>query len=521
MSDLSQEKQQFNRWIVTLILGTLVVGLHILFLVRSRPGFLCSDDLFYARIIRDIAQGSFQLQPRQFHNRFGLLFPAALCVRLFGMNPWSVVLWPMLCSCATVLLVFSWTTSRYGRSAGVLAGLLMAVNGLYIRWAMHVMPDVVLAVLLLAAVISVESVRRSDSPTARWGWAAAFGVAMFCSMCTRMTAIWIAPFLAVSLVIDVTRKASRPWLAITTAGIVSALLYMLMYWALTGDPLYRVHFVEAVFATGSLPDTFEYSGEAYVQRLVYEPFRILITESSLIGLMVPTLCVMAGIRKRSDRDQTGLVRFGLYALTFLMAYWFGSISLSRYRPIEPLRRYLLPVIPPMAVCGGVFLSTIAAPPNTHPAVLRPFRKLFRVRTVGLVLAVLFVLVNMAFLLNNMARGRIGETLSAAHKRRFVTDYLTSTGAPTIVYTDTRSSQAFSFYLGMPEPSFVTFKLFKEFGSDADTNAPEYMYVDQDVLDILKNLYETSCDEDIARILQAGSWKHIAITPRVQIYQRTK
>ncbi len=513
-----ETRRQRDRRIQTIGLAMLVLGIHVAFLIYSRPGFLCSDDFLYAGIVRRIIDKSFSVQWPPFHNRFGLIFPVAFCVRWLGMNPWSYVLWPMLCSCITVLLVFCWTTCRYGRTAAIFAGILMATSASQIHWAMHVMPDVVLGTMLFCAVLCVESSRTSTNPGSRWGWAAAFGVAMFCAICTKLPAMWIAPFLAISLVIDLaTKRAWKPWLAIVISGAISAVAYMVMYWALTGDALYRIHAIENVFAANS-PEVVEYSRAAYIQRLIYEPSRLIMGDRHFRTLCFFTLCVLAGLRPRKPQAQSGVVRLALYALTFCLVFWFGSISISRYWPIDPLGRYLVPMIPPMAVCGGVMLATIVASPETSPSILNRFRKLPHIRSIGLVLATLFFLAQMLYISVAIHRGLTGETKSAALNRRFVADRLGQHSDPVVVYTDSRSAETFSFYLDMLEQHTVLTKRFAEYNPEDTTNAVRYLYINRNVLSTLRNLYEISYDENIAQLLEAGSWESLTITPDVEIYK---
>jgi 4-amino-4-deoxy-L-arabinose transferase-like glycosyltransferase len=497
------------------------MGLHVGLLIFARPGFLGSDDIYYTQIVRQILDGRFHVHPRQFYNRFGLLFPVALAVRWLGMNPWSSILWPLLCSCATVLLVFCWTARRYGRTAAIFAGILMATSASQIHWAMHVMPDVVLGTMLFGAVLCLESCRTATGPGLRWGWAAAFGVAVFCAICTKMTAIWIAPFLALSLGIDLARgKAWKPWVSIAVAGAASAGAYMVMYWVLTGDPLFRIHSVEAVFTTGSLPDTFEYSRSAYLERLIHQPLRLVWTDRSFRALCILTLCMLVGLRPHERQDQSGGVRLGLYALTFCSTFWFGSISLTRYRPIEPLGRYLLPMIPPMAVCSGILMATVTAKPDTHPGVLRPLRKLFRIRYLALTLMTLSVLFHATLNSHHVIHGRIGELESTAIDRRFVANHLALRDTPVVVYTDQRSIEVLRFHLSLGGKHTALIKHFSEYDPEEGTSTVKYLHVNQNALAILRNLYKITHDEEIAKLLKTGSWKLVTSTPDVEIYQRT-
>ena len=501
-------------------LALLIVGLHVVFLVCSRPGFLASDDLFYTQIVRKIIDGSFSVQPRQFHNRFGLLFPVALCVRWFGMTPWTWVLWPVLCSCASVLLVFGWTTRRYGRTAGILAGLLIATSRAQVHWALHIMPDTALGALLFAAVLCAESARASTRPASRWGWALAFGAAMFCAICTKLPAIWIAPFLALSLAIDLFSRAPwKPWLALAVTGAISAAAYLGLYWVLTGEPLYRIHAIQDVFATGSLPDFFDYSREAYIRRFTSEPWRAVSLDPTFLMLCIFTLCTLAGIRPRENAGRSVIVRHALYALTFCAAFWFGSISLTHYRPIDPLGRYLLPMIPPMAVCGGVLLATIAANPDTYPSVLRPLRERLRNRPLRLLVAILPVLLQIACLSVAVATGHVGETRDSAVARRFAARYLARTDNPVVVYTNPRSAAALCFYLGVHRRQGLSVKTFSDSPAETTPGTETYACVNRPMLIMLRNLYNISYEEQIRQLLATGSWEPLPTSNTIEIYRR--
>src|SRR6185369_315810 len=77
------------------------------------------------------------------------LWVQALSVRLFGFHPLSVLAPQALMGVASVVLVYDLTRRRFGRAAGTVAGLALALTPITVAISRHNNPD---ALLILCSV---------------------------------------------------------------------------------------------------------------------------------------------------------------------------------------------------------------------------------------------------------------------------------------------------------------------------------------------------------------------------------
>ena len=73
-------------------------------------GYIGLDDAEYGKFAYEISQGTFPpaayTGPAVFPLRVGVTAPTAAAFSLFGVGEWTLVLYPLLVSLATVLLAF-------------------------------------------------------------------------------------------------------------------------------------------------------------------------------------------------------------------------------------------------------------------------------------------------------------------------------------------------------------------------------------------------------------------------------
>jgi 4-amino-4-deoxy-L-arabinose transferase-like glycosyltransferase len=94
------------------------------------------------------------------------LWPMALSVRAFGLNPWSILLPQALAGVATVALVWDTVRRRFGEAAGLIAGLVFALTPVAVAIFRHNNPDALLVFFLAAALWA--ALRAVDDGRTRW-----------------------------------------------------------------------------------------------------------------------------------------------------------------------------------------------------------------------------------------------------------------------------------------------------------------------------------------------------------------
>lgn len=160
--------------------------------------------------------------------------PAALwvidtSVRLFGLNPWSVLVPQALEGVAAVALLYAAVCRITGRGAGLLAGAVLALTPVAALIFRFNNPDALLVLLLVAAAYCVQ--RACEKDASRWWLVAAGDAVGFGFLAKMLQAFLVLPGFAVGYLIG----GHRPWprrlldlLAAAAAMVASTGWYLLL-----------------------------------------------------------------------------------------------------------------------------------------------------------------------------------------------------------------------------------------------------------------------------------------------------
>ena len=120
---------------------------------------------------------------------------------MFGFSSWSLLVPQALMGVATVALAYDLTRRRFGRVAGVAAGLALVFTPITVAIARHNNPDALLTLCCTAAVWAV--VRGVEDGRTRWmvlagvavglGFEAKMGAALLVVPAIVAAWLWTAP----------------------------------------------------------------------------------------------------------------------------------------------------------------------------------------------------------------------------------------------------------------------------------------------------------------------------------------
>ncbi|MGW0121287.1 ArnT family glycosyltransferase [Streptomyces sp. NPDC003327] len=128
------------------------------------------------------------------------LWPMALSVRLFGLGSWQILVPEVLMGVATVGVLYAAVRRRFGASAGLIAGLVLALTPVAALMFRFNNPDALLALLMTVAVYCVLRALEGEERSARWLVGA--GVALgFAFLAKTLQAFLILPPLALVYVV--------------------------------------------------------------------------------------------------------------------------------------------------------------------------------------------------------------------------------------------------------------------------------------------------------------------------------
>lgn len=94
------------------------------------------------------------------------LWLPSLAIRVFGLNPWSILVPQALMGVASVALLWDTVRRRFGEVAGLVAGLVLALTPVAVSIFRYNNPDALLVLLMIAAVWAM--VRAIGDGRLRW-----------------------------------------------------------------------------------------------------------------------------------------------------------------------------------------------------------------------------------------------------------------------------------------------------------------------------------------------------------------
>ncbi|MGV1049957.1 MAG: ArnT family glycosyltransferase [Solirubrobacterales bacterium] len=180
------------------------------------------------------------------------LWVQALSVKAFGFNSPAILVPQALMGVASVGLLYDLTGRRWGRAAGAVAGLVLALTPIAVAVSRHNNPDALLVLCCVAALWAF--VRALEDGRTRWlvlagvcvglGFEAKMGVALMVVPGMALAWLWVAPrgravalrqllvagaalvavALAWPLLVELTPASSRPWVAGTGDNSVFSLI---------------------------------------------------------------------------------------------------------------------------------------------------------------------------------------------------------------------------------------------------------------------------------------------------------
>ena len=181
------------------------------------------------------------------------LWVQALSVKAFGFNSLAILVPQALMGMASVGLLYDLTRRRWGRSAGAVAGLALALTPVFVAVSRHNNPD---ALLVLCSVGALWCFGRAlEDGSTKWlalagvavglGFEAKMGAALMVVPGMALAWLWVAPrgrltavrqlaiagaaLLAVALawplVVWLTPASSRPWISGTSDNSIWSLIW--------------------------------------------------------------------------------------------------------------------------------------------------------------------------------------------------------------------------------------------------------------------------------------------------------
>ena len=238
---------------------TLVVLLFLAMRIVFFQGYLGvgagHDDVFSSKaygVAQKWASGSLRLYDGTEDSnalRTGIVIPTAVSYYFLGVNEVSMILYPLVCSMASLLLTMHLGHILFDRNTGVLAGGLLAVFPLDVLYSSVLWPDPAMSMFGLLAITCLLKGSLKESHSSHRRWLYVCGLSVGFAYITKVTGLLILLPVAAYLVY---RRASPIHWACVLAGLVCGFVIEAVFFTLSaGDFMLRARLFNPLALLGT------------------------------------------------------------------------------------------------------------------------------------------------------------------------------------------------------------------------------------------------------------------------------
>ncbi len=340
---------------------SIIVLFGFLLRLAFFSGMGISDSLAYSKAANDLnnAKGINPDSALTLSTRIGIIYATALSYRIFGINDFSSVLFPIITSLAGIILIFYFGKLLFNEKAGLLAACLLSFFPLDVAYSTQLLSDLPSAFFMSLGVYVFLYAELKKSRG--YGLSCLLsGILIGIGYMIRESALLIALFFIAYLICK--KKLKREYFLVPLGVIIIFALESLVFLSLTGDLLFRFHASQGYLSEASA--SYNYFGRLdFPMGLFHYPW--LFATNTLISLFyIPIFIAIAYLviykRKEFSKENTIIL---LWLIPLLLYLSFGSSSLSQYIPFRAVDRYTsiftIPAILLLAVFMAEYLSKIS------------------------------------------------------------------------------------------------------------------------------------------------------------------
>jgi len=329
-----------------LLFFIVLFGLALRLIFFSGMG--TSDDLAYSKFTVNVDKGIDPNASQTLVTRLGIIYITDLSYNLFGINDFSSVLFVLLTSIGSIILIFYFGKLLFNEKTGLIAAFLLSFFPLDVVYSTKLLSDLPSAFFMaLGVYLFLYSEIKSRL---KYGMGYFFsGIFIGIGYFIRESVIIIALFFIIYIVYK--RRIKKEYFLVPLGVLIIFAIEMSLFYALTGDPLYGLliplqHNIDVNLA-------FNYWGRLdFPLGLFHYPYIILTNNLiSYFYIFTAIAIVYFWVYKRKE-THTMLFWF----LSLLLYLSFGTQSFFRYIPFLAFDRYLSIITIPGILLLALFLT---------------------------------------------------------------------------------------------------------------------------------------------------------------------
>ena len=341
-------KQKIFGKIYTLLLLIVLFGLSLRLIFFSGMGI--SDSLEYSKTANDINTGK-GIDPNSTltsSTRLGLIYPTALSYNLFGINDFSSVLFVLLTSIGSIILIFYFGKLLFNEKIGLIAAFLMSFFPLDVVHATQLGSDTPSAFFMALGVYVFLCSEKTNKMKYGSGYLLS-GLLIGIGYLIRESALLIALFFVAYIAYK--RKIKKEYFLVPVGVLIIFVIESFVFFGLTGDPIYGT--VASQQYNAKVVIEHNYFGRLnFPTGLLHYPW-LFLTNSLLAPFYIPIFIAVLYSLVQKKKETSAIL---LWLIPLILYLSFGSASLTQYIPFRAVDRYTSIVTIPAILLLSFLLS---------------------------------------------------------------------------------------------------------------------------------------------------------------------
>tara|TARA_Y100000310_G_C20652220_1_gene800069 strand:- start:675 stop:2120 length:1446 start_codon:yes stop_codon:yes gene_type:complete len=317
----------------TKILLFLIVLFGLILRILFFSGMGISDSLEYSKTANDISLGK-GIDPDStltLSTRLGLILPTIFLYDLFGINNFSSVIFVLITSIASIILIFYFGKLLFNEKIGLMASFLLSFFPLDVVYSTKLLSDLPASFFMaLGIYLFLYSELKNIK---NWTFYLLSGIFIGIGYLIRESVLLIALFFIIYILYK--KRIKKEYFLVPLGILLIFTIEALVFSALTGDPFFRTNASQGYLEQATI--THNYFGRLdFPQGLFHYPYIILTNNLLTLFYIFMSIAIIYCIINKKKKTYASMFWF----LSLLLYLSFGSASFTQYIPFRAVDRYL-------------------------------------------------------------------------------------------------------------------------------------------------------------------------------------
>jgi len=233
-------------WLILILIFALFLRLHFFVSVGNADS---ADAGIYVNSAIKIVEGEFHypsLSQEEYTNpiiipavlRTFMLYPTAFFIFIFGLNKYSLALFPLLCSLGSIIVIYKLGSLLFNKKIGLIASFLLSIFPLSVIYSTRSMPDIPMTFFMVLSVFLFLRAELGKNNKNNYILYILSGIFWGMSYLIKEFSIVLILFFVIYFIYK--KRIKKHYLLLLLGFLTIFFLELLFFYLKTGYPFYRI-----------------------------------------------------------------------------------------------------------------------------------------------------------------------------------------------------------------------------------------------------------------------------------------